>query len=338
MKMRSIFPAWGRILQGYKPFLSVEITKECPLRCPGCYAYEREHLNNGHTIRDLRDLKGSELVAGVVALVRRERPLHVSIIGGEPLVRYRELGELIPRLGAMGIEVQLVTSAVRPIPREWAGFSNLHLVVSIDGLREEHDARRAPATYDRILEHISGHKITVHCTITKQMLSRNDCLSEFSRYWSERPEVHKIWFSLYTPQEGDGSGERLTPADRQEVITTLARLRGRVPKVYMPEVVLNGYRRPPDSPSECTFSQVTTCVTADLVTAVTPCQIGGRPVCSECGCLAAAGMVAVRNHKLGGLVPVGDIFLLSQKIGSRVRTDESGSRPSKPRLDPLPET
>lgn len=38
-----------------------------------------------------RDFKGEALVAEILALVRRFRPLHLSIVGGEPLVRYREL-------------------------------------------------------------------------------------------------------------------------------------------------------------------------------------------------------------------------------------------------------
>lgn len=79
-------PAWARILRGYKPLLSIEITKECPLSCPGCYAYEDEHLGNGTTLRQLSDYKGDSLVEGILALVRRYRPLHVSIVGGEPLI------------------------------------------------------------------------------------------------------------------------------------------------------------------------------------------------------------------------------------------------------------
>jgi hypothetical protein len=34
--IEGIFSAWGRILTGYTPALSIEITRECPLRCPGC--------------------------------------------------------------------------------------------------------------------------------------------------------------------------------------------------------------------------------------------------------------------------------------------------------------
>ena len=94
MKLKDIVPAWSRILQGRRPFLSLEITRECPLRCPGCYAYEPNHLGAGGPLRQLADFKDEALIAGVLGLVRRLRPLHLSIVGGEPLVRYRELLKL----------------------------------------------------------------------------------------------------------------------------------------------------------------------------------------------------------------------------------------------------
>ncbi len=124
MKKRDVFRAWGRIVSGYRPMLSVEITRECPLRCPGCYAYEPEHLGEIGPLRKLTDYKGQVLVDGVLALVRRYRPIHMSIVGGEPLVRFRELDVLLPQLSRMGIEVQLVTSAVRFIPAQWAGIED----------------------------------------------------------------------------------------------------------------------------------------------------------------------------------------------------------------------
>ena len=43
--MDSIIRAWGKILAGDRPALSVEITQEWPLRCPGCYAYLDDHLS-----------------------------------------------------------------------------------------------------------------------------------------------------------------------------------------------------------------------------------------------------------------------------------------------------
>ena len=116
--MKGMIAAWGRILTGYTPALSIEITRECPLQCPGCYAYGNEHLGGEVTLRDVRDFKGQELIDGVKALVDRLRPLHVSIVGASRSP-YRELGVILPALAARGIYTQVVTSAVREIPREW---------------------------------------------------------------------------------------------------------------------------------------------------------------------------------------------------------------------------
>ena len=322
MKKRDIFRGWGRILSGHHPMLSVEITRECPLRCPGCYAYQPEHLGDLGPLRTLADYKGQQLIDGLLALVRRRRPLHLSIVGGEPLVRFRELDVLLPQLDKMGVEVQLVTSAVRPIPPEWAKIEALHLVVSIDGLQPDHDVRRAPATYDRILRNIEGHSITVHCTITHQMASKDAAgaryFEEFLSFWSARPEVNKIWFSIFTPQVGEEATEILPPDEREAVLEEIARLRPLFPKLYMPNVVLDGYRRPPKSPKECIFARTTFSITADLEGRITPCQFGGNPDCSQCGCIASAGLKSIGDYQLFGVLPVKSIFFASDRVGQTV--------------------
>jgi sulfatase maturation enzyme AslB (radical SAM superfamily) len=318
MKKRDIFRGWGRILSGKSPMLSVEITRECPLRCPGCYAYQPEHLGERGPLRTLADYKGQQLIDGVLALVRRHRPLHLSIVGGEPLVRFRELDVLLPRLDQMGVEVQLVTSAVRQIPPEWANINALHLVVSIDGLQADHDKRRAPATYERILQNIVGHSIIVHCTITHQMVAQTGYFEEFLSFWSARPEVRKIWFSLFTPQVGEEATEILSADEREAVLKELASLRSLFPKMDMPNVVIEGYRKPPQSPSECIFARTTFSVTADLEGRITPCQFGGNPDCSQCGCIASAGLKAIGEYQLFGVLPVKSIFFASDRVGRTV--------------------
>src|SRR5262249_2062882 len=117
--LHGVLRSWYRILKGYNPLLSIELTRECPLACPGCYAYGDQHLGGDMKLRQMSDYKGQELVDRMFELVRTQRPLHISIIGGEPLVRFRELNEILPRLSEMGIHVQIVTSAVRTIPLEW---------------------------------------------------------------------------------------------------------------------------------------------------------------------------------------------------------------------------
>src|SRR5688572_9677284 len=315
---RELIQAWGKILSGYRPNISIEITKECPLHCPGCYAYGDEHLGGEVTLRGRADYKGDELVEQFMALVDRHRPLHVAIVGGEPLVRYRELGKILPQLAAREIHSQLVTSAVRPIPSEWAGIKRLQIVVSIDGLQPEHDIRRTPATYDRILKHIAGHQITVHCTVTRQQARREGYLEEFLRYWQANPHTRLIWISLYTPQKGELSMERLTPDDRARVIAELRRLRLAFSKLQMLDGMLNVYATPPQSPESCIFAKTTDCYSSDLRRRITPCQFGGNPDCSNCGCIASAGLEAIGRHRLKGGIPVGKIFYASLKVGQTV--------------------
>jgi len=318
--VEGIITAWGKILRGHNPSLSIEITRECPLRCPGCYAYGDDHLGGDLTLREVTDYQGQELIDRVLAIVDEEQPIHVSIVGGEPLVRFRELNVILPKLAERGVYTQLVTSAVRPIPAEWASIPRLQICVSIDGLQPEHDVRRTPATYERILKHIAGHQITVHCTVTRQQARRDGYLEEFVTFWSAEPNTRQIWVSLYTPQVGEMSDEILTPHDREGVVAALMSLRVRYPKLAMSKGLIKKYAAPPQSPDDCVFAQTTTCVSADFTHRITPCQFGGNPDCSQCGCIASAGLAAVAAHRLPGGISVGAIFDTSLRIGRGMRT------------------
>jgi MoaA/NifB/PqqE/SkfB family radical SAM enzyme len=325
MRTSEVLRGWSKILKGQQPSLSIEITRECPLRCPGCYAYEDAHLGGGVTLRDLNDRTGQALVDGVLEVVDRLKPLHLSLVGGDPLVRYRELEVLVPLLTARGIHVQIVTSAFRTFALEWSNSPHVNVVVSIDGLQPEHDVRRAPATYGRILQNVAGRKITVHCTITGQMMKRPGYLHEFLNFWTPLPETKKVWFSIFTPQIGAQSPEILTPRERQQAIADMLELRKRFPKLDMPEGMIRQFASPPRSPQECVFALTTRTLSADLKTEITPCQFGGNPDCASCGCIASMGMAAIGDHKLCGLIRVGAIFNTSLRIG-RARSKQIAPR------------
>lgn len=332
MKTSEILGAWRKILRGERPSISIEITRDCPLQCPGCYAYDEAHLGGGTTLRSLNDYKGQNLIDGVLAIVDRMKPLHLSIVGGDPLVRYRELEAMVPLLLERGIHVQVVTSAFRPLAPSWARLAHINVVVSIDGLQQEHDVRRAPATYDRILQNIAGQNITIHCTVTGQMMKRPGYLKEFLEFWTPRPEIRKVWFSLFTPQVGDHLPEMLQPRERSQAIADMLALRKEFPKLDMPAGMIRQFATPPRNPQECVFARTTETLSADLKTKIVPCQFGGNPDCSSCGCIASMGLAAIAAHKLGGIIPVGAIFKASVEIG-QVRARRSA--PRSPAEEPL---
>jgi len=276
-------------------------------------------------LRSLSDFKGEELIARVLALVDQYKPLHLSIVGGDPLVRFRELEILLPQL-VKRAHIQVVTSAFRPLPLSWATLPNLQLVVSIDGLQPEHDVRRKPATYERILRNIQGHHVAVHCTITSAMVKRNAYVPEFVELWSANPAVEKIWMSIFTPQRSAANAECLNAEERKLVVETLLRIRRDWPKLDMTEGMIQEFLTPPLSPDQCIFAQTTLTLSADLRTRVEPCQFGGDPDCSRCGCMASMGLAAVGNRKLLGPITAGHIFWASKAIGRRVRSAEEMGR------------
>jgi MoaA/NifB/PqqE/SkfB family radical SAM enzyme len=296
--LRTLITAGGRMLRGFSPLLSIEITRECPLRCPGCYAYEPNHLGGAIMLRQVNDLRGDALVDGVLGLIRRHRPVQVSFVGGEPLIRHRELSRILPVVSEWGVFSLVVTSAVMPFPREWNAIPRARVAVSIDGLQPEHDARRKPATYERILNNLEGRQADISWVITNQMLECPGYLDAYLEFWTRKPEIGRIWLSVYTPQRGEESAEKLTPASRQRLFDLLPTLKQRYPQLILPHGAIEAFASPPKDPRGCTFSRVSVNYSADLKTRVEPCFFGGNPDCSQCGCAVSAGLHWLRERPL----------------------------------------
>ena len=318
MRALNFLSAWGKVLRGRIPLLSIEITRECPLSCPGCYAYGESHLGDGVRLTEVSDFRGDSLVDGILGLVERHDPVQVSLVGGEPLIRHRELSRVLPVLSARGTYTMVVTSAVIPIPRDWNALPRITVAVSVDGLPRDHDERRKPATYERILKNIEGRKVNIHCTVVRQQVDQPGYLDEFLAFWSARPEVNRIWFSVYTPQRGEHSAEMLTPEQRLRLAEELPSLSLRYPKLLLPGSMAQAFVHPPKSPADCLFSKMSTNYTADLRTRVEPCVFGGDPDCSQCGCSISAGLHWVGGMKVAGPLKVRHLARGSMRVGSVV--------------------
>jgi hypothetical protein len=119
---------------------------------------------------------------------------------------------------------------------------------------------------------------------------------------------------MFTPQVGATGPEILTPEERVRAVKELLRLRLLFSKLDMPEGLVQEFLHPPEAPEVCIFAQTTHTISADLKSKITPCQFGGNPDCSQCGCFASMGLAAVGNHKLALGVTAGDIYWASNSI------------------------
>jgi organic radical activating enzyme len=331
---RDLLASWWQILQGRAPMLSIEITRECPLSCPGCYAYGETHLGTGTTLRQLRDFRGDALVEGVLGLVRQHHPLHVSLVGGEPLIRLRELDRILPALSKTGVFTMVVTSAVVPIPKHWMEIPRLRVAVSVDGLPEHHDPRRKPATYDRILRNIADRRVNVHWVITKAMLERPGYLEEYVSFWNARDEVDHLWMSLYTPQIGESSVEILSRDDRERLARELPALQPRYPKLLINDGIARAWVNPPENPKDCLFSKMSINYSADLKTRVEPCVFGGTPDCRQCGCGISSALHWIKTIPVAGPLKVDHLVRASTAVGAAAATLSASFEPHRWRAQP----
>jgi len=129
------------------------------------------------------------------------------------------------------------------------------------------------------------------------MLARDGYLEEYVNFWSARPEVNRIWVSVYTPQVAEKSPEILAPSDRLALAEQLTALSSRYRKLLFDRRLAEALLCPPASPSDCLFAKMSTNYSADLRSRVEPCVFGGTPDCSQCGCAASiAGSVKIGRY------------------------------------------
>jgi hypothetical protein len=183
-------------------------------------------------------------------------------------------------------------------------------------LPKHHDLRRKPATYDRILKNIDQCSVNIHWTITRPMLCRSSYLEEYVAFWSARPEVGRVWVSLYSPQFGEDSAEMLTRGQRRLVADTLVPLRHSYPKLLINQGIAEAFVEPPHSPAECLFSKMSTNYSADLKTRVERCIFGGTPDCRQCGCAISSGLHWIQGVNVAGPLRVNHLIRGSMAIGS----------------------
>jgi hypothetical protein len=156
-------------------------------------------------------------------------------------------------------------------------------------------------------------------------MERPDYREKYVKFWSERPEVSRIFVSTYTPQLGEKTPEMLTAESRQRLGDELPALASRYNKLLWSHELSDALLRPPTKPDECIFSKMSINYTADLDKRVEPCVFGGAPDCSQCGCAVSIGAHRIGNYRLAGVLPARYLMEGSVKIGKLVAQMNSKS-------------
>jgi hypothetical protein len=159
-------------------------------------------------------------------------------------------------------------------------------------------------------------------------MERAGYLEEYVKFWSERPEVNRIWLSVYSPQIGEQSPETLTAANRASLAEQLPALGKQYPKFLFNDGLAKAFLYPPSKPDECLFAKMSANYSADFKTRVEPCVFGGTPDCSQCGCAASTGLHWIRGIKVAGPVKIDHFIGSSVKIG--LMMNRLRSRPARP--------
>src|ERR1700722_12021278 len=159
-------------------------------------------------------------------------------------------------------------------------------------------------------------------------------MEDFPRFGKFHHEVKRILVSSFPPQQGAEGPELISPPVRRQLLDELERLFPLYPKFQMNRKMIEELRHPPQSPEECIFARTTMSLSADLETRIGPCQFGGKPDCTQCGCVASMALAAVGHHRVLPGLTAGDLMFASERVGATIGSVRSLLRGKPQQLPP----
>lgn len=197
---------------GFPPpiVLVVSPTMRCNLSCYGCYAGKYE--------------SGAEL--GLDTLDRvlgeaEEMGVYFAVIsGGEPFILGDALWDVVER--HPGIMFQVYTNGTlidRDAARRLAQIGNVYPCISVEGLREETDARRGAGTFEKVtraMEHLRSEGVFFGFSATATRENNELIVSEEFVDFYRRKGCVVGWYFHYVPV-GREPGVELMPTPEQRI-------------------------------------------------------------------------------------------------------------------------
>lgn len=286
--------AYRRGVAGRSLTFSFYLTDRCFLHCRGCFWWEQARV---------KDLPDEE----VVAFFKRKRDdgyILANIAGGEPYIR----AELLERIcGIIPLSWVMTAGSIpfRPLKR------TTHMV-SIDGLRETHNAIRVNlrgkpwALYERIAENLKQarsrfkeqFRVVIHVTLRKQSYRE---IAEIVEEWARNGLADGIAISTVTPVKGADDGGVLSREERIWITNTLLNLKAEYGD-FMCQSGAMIRRLHPDhtqklNPGICETARLVESHAADG-SRIPQCVLGDKADCKECGCVITTMSDSTSPRKL----------------------------------------
>lgn len=184
--------------------VSLNVTKNCNLRCKHCYAMLESHDHNEPTFGQL---------AALLRELRQGGTLSIRVLGGEPLVR-KDLPELIKTIKELGMFCEVVTNGTM-LEKRIAEWPELALVdsfsVSLDGDEKTHDEIRGKGSFKKTVDGIlalqkSEFPVRIHAAMTTESYGAKNPPHKFLAEFSKK---HDIPFNVatYCPNPEKGTPE-----------------------------------------------------------------------------------------------------------------------------------
>lgn len=210
------------------PFIIASITRQCNLKCKGCYA------------RELHGKHGDEMtVAHVEKLFEEAKELGVSFIliaGGEPLVR-KDILDLAGNF--QKILFPIFTNGMLIDDKMIKKFSkqkNLIPILSLEGFKNDTDDRRGTGVYERVKKifiqmqksHVFfGTSVTV-TSDNYDMVTGDDFVEELIKTGCKL-----FLFVEYVPVKEISEGLCLNDEQRRGIIDKMEKLRNKYPALFI---------------------------------------------------------------------------------------------------------
>lgn len=184
--------------------ISLQLTYRCNLRCAHCYQWNEQGFFRDYSPQRQRTELDVELVERILAATASVRS-KLFLWGGEPLMhsRFSEIAALIDRYPRT---VNMCTNGLL-FQRRFDDLlllgEHLNLLVSLDGLGEDHEALRGKGTFARTTKNIaavleaqrSGRfagELSLSCMVSHVTVGK---MYEFME-WAEDLQVNTVYFQF----------------------------------------------------------------------------------------------------------------------------------------------